>query len=966
MMNLLRLLKIGIGLVAILLLKASIPLNAQPYTSIEITKPKNYENRTLGAEKTDERKFGFLRRIVQNTVSHYNYHFNAQTKILEIVENAKKNFREDYTRLLPFYNFKLEETALQSNEIDSILYKCTAGILLHDLRNNWIDNLYLLMGQAYYYRKDFDSAHLVFQYINYSYAAKEDGGYDIPIGSNSSNDKGVFSIATKEHHSLWKKLTTHPESRNDALLWMAKNFLAQQKLGEASSILSMLKSDPNFPKRLNQELNENIAWLYYHLNAYDSAAHYLSKVINHTSSKQEATRRMYLVGQLYALANQPIQAGKWFKKCASESKNQEEEIHALLQIASLPLKENDADAIIRTLLSLTKKDKYFGYQAQIYLAAANVALSNQQPQKAISLLLKALTASSVQPNVQNKVKWQLANTYFNQHNFIKASHYFDSVDVSKLDSIEANFLSGIQNPLQKVAQKLADVLYRDSLLRIALLPEKERDQTIHQIVKEWRKAKGLKEAAENITAATSNNPNADWYFANSNLKSKGYAEFIRIWGNRPNVDHWRRSSVVDKKLPSNTADVLDETITTSTTSENEELTVDLFLQKLPLTESEQILFKKEIIKNSLAAATLLHQYLDQHQAASTILKDVMIKYPDNDSSDAILFQWWFCAKHLQQTQLADSIASILQKNYTNSPYAVRVSDPTAPSAEEEKNKAATQQYRRIYELFVSGRFEEALHAKSKADAQFGTTFWTPQLLYIEAVYFVTQQKDSSAFNRLNTLVAKFPDHPITEKAQTMIDVLRRKSDIIDYLNTQTFVRKEDTPLEVAKIGDQQIITTQKSPVIQNQSSIQNIDTSKTILQPSITAPSPTKQYNFNTENPHYVAIFLHDVNAVFTREAVNAFSRYHKSKFELELVKVQLDEYDGNGLILIGSFVNAAGAVDYLQKNKSSIPTSVLPWLERNKYTISMISTENLKLLKEFKDLDQYNRQILSLLPGIF
>ena len=76
--------------------------------------------------------------------------------------------RDDYSKLLPFYPFPAGKHGDPKNELDSVIYKCTAGILLHDLRNDWIDNLYLLIGKAYYYKKDFDSAAMTLQFINYN------------------------------------------------------------------------------------------------------------------------------------------------------------------------------------------------------------------------------------------------------------------------------------------------------------------------------------------------------------------------------------------------------------------------------------------------------------------------------------------------------------------------------------------------------------------------------------------------------------------------------------------------------------------------------------------------------------------------------------------------------------------------------------------------------------------------------
>jgi hypothetical protein len=111
---------------------------AQPGTEIELDKPKKYENRKLASEKTGEKKFTIPRKIYQNTVTHYNYYFNANTRLNDLVSSAKASFKEDYSQLLPFYNYSLQTTSQNKQELDSIIYKCTAGILLHDLRNSYM------------------------------------------------------------------------------------------------------------------------------------------------------------------------------------------------------------------------------------------------------------------------------------------------------------------------------------------------------------------------------------------------------------------------------------------------------------------------------------------------------------------------------------------------------------------------------------------------------------------------------------------------------------------------------------------------------------------------------------------------------------------------------------------------------------------------------------------------------------
>ncbi|MBL0359255.1 MAG: hypothetical protein IPP72_21380 [Chitinophagaceae bacterium] len=115
-----------------------------------------------------EKKFNIYRRVVQNNFTHYNYFYNANNKINLVLERAKAAQKDDFSKLIGYYPYTLENTATQKQELDSVILKATAGILLHDLRNAWIDNMYLLMGKAYFFRKDFDTAAATFQFINYN------------------------------------------------------------------------------------------------------------------------------------------------------------------------------------------------------------------------------------------------------------------------------------------------------------------------------------------------------------------------------------------------------------------------------------------------------------------------------------------------------------------------------------------------------------------------------------------------------------------------------------------------------------------------------------------------------------------------------------------------------------------------------------------------------------------------------
>ena len=228
----------------LVLCQLTVPVFGQLGFTPQVKKPKEFENRTLRSEKSDQKKFTLPKRFIQNTITHYNYVFNANNKLNEILDRAKSVFIDDYSQLIPFYNYTLDATAADSIQLDSISYKAQTGIVLHDLRNDWVDNLYVLWGASYYLKQQFDSAYLMFQFINYAFAEKEKDGYYKTIGS-AMDGNSAMNISTKEKSSLSKKISSEPPSRNDAFIWQIRNYLAQDRYSEASTLVTALKNDPS-------------------------------------------------------------------------------------------------------------------------------------------------------------------------------------------------------------------------------------------------------------------------------------------------------------------------------------------------------------------------------------------------------------------------------------------------------------------------------------------------------------------------------------------------------------------------------------------------------------------------------------------------------------------------------------------------------------------------------------------------
>ncbi len=537
---------------------------AQPNTSIDLEKqkPEKYREKLLSAEKTEDKKISGIKRFFNNTYTHYNYYYNANVKFNEIIEKAKESFVDDYTQLLPFYNYTLTTTSKDKN-IDSVIYKCNAGILLHDLRSDWVDDLYMLLGKSYFLRQDFDSAYRVFQYLNYVYAPKDDG-YDIPIGSNSSNDQGVFSIATNEkQRPFLQKMIRSPLERNEAILWLIKNYLEQKKVGEAHALISILKVDPYFPKRLKTDLNELTAYSFYLQKNYDSSARYLEKSLSNAENKVERTRWEFLSGQMFQLAGKYDEATKMFEKAIKHSSNPMIEVYANLymmqQFSDTSMNNSKNYGNIEKLDKLAKKDKYYLYRDIIYYAAGNLSLQQNKKLDAANYYLRSATASTDNPTQKNKSFLALADLNYSVKKYKPAYIYYDSIDVKFVDS-SALFRINSRKPALRIIAKNIDAVYlQDSLQVLAKLEPKALNEVLKKIFNKYKKEKGLKDdlnsfdfGSDNVTTSTifnsiATNP-GEFYFDNAALKSQGIKEFKARWGNRPNVDNWNRAAAVAGKI----------------------------------------------------------------------------------------------------------------------------------------------------------------------------------------------------------------------------------------------------------------------------------------------------------------------------------------------------------------------------------------------------------------------------------
>ena len=102
----------------------------------------------------------FTRRVYHNLTSHYNVYFNGKEALKEAVSDIELNHEDNYLLILPVYKLSTKEKVQGVfPQLDKAIAKATKTIQLHSIyiKNvehiKWIDDAWLLLGKANYYKK---------------------------------------------------------------------------------------------------------------------------------------------------------------------------------------------------------------------------------------------------------------------------------------------------------------------------------------------------------------------------------------------------------------------------------------------------------------------------------------------------------------------------------------------------------------------------------------------------------------------------------------------------------------------------------------------------------------------------------------------------------------------------------------------------------------------------------------------
>ncbi len=940
----------------------------------EIDKPLPYE-RLLN------KKYTLGRRAYQNTVSQFNYLFNAEVSLNEIIQKARDQHEDDFTELLPFYDYDLSVTAKES--IDSIIYRCNANIVLHDLRSNYVDDAYLLLAKAYLFHKNFDTAASILQFINYSFYDKE-AEADLPIGSNLNNT-GKFSIASAENNRAWENKNV----RNESMIWQARNYFEAGELNEGISLLQLLKTDAGFPKRLHPFLFEQLAYGYYQSGIYDSAANYLIKGLDNAQDLLTKARWSYLIAQMFEKEQKIDLAYQWYRKAGTIASEPIIAVYASIYMASIDASrgEKSWESLANALERMLKRDKYQPFADIIYYEMAQLALRNQATKKANQWLIASIQKNERNSKLKQKALVQLGALNYQADNFEVAKIAYE-----QLTGLLKSYPNYEQIALRikwinKIATTAQIIAKEDSLQYIYTLPEKDQEA----IALAWQKRIAILEA-QNIqllidpkpknTAETSqslqqnNNqnkgytfPNAfattsmtkqapknDFYFDNPQNIITGNTNFIKKWGDRPNVDNWRRKTSIQltKSTPINNS-LAPEMQVSSLNNKSllkkqkndtaKALSIALLQTKSDLEKSIQIWNT-----NTLSIARTFLYELNDFEKAYPRYKLLIEKNIDSTTTENALLDLASHYLHIGESSKSDSIIKIITSQFPEGSY---IKKKNAKETIDLLNKNSAEVYKENYFLAQIGDWDNFKLKMNEVEKQFRGTKWQTPYQFLKVKMYAQEQLDSVAIELLNEIIAQNKIESIKARAKNIITEINNRKATEQYLKDLKIV-KITKPAQTEDETDKK----EKNQIVNSIQNAENKIANKqkkdsTLIDTSV----PQLVFTNDSLEQHYIAIQTTNVTTTFVKEIQNALKDVHAEEFKklnLSVTFVQFTEQ--SHLVWIGPFVNAAEGILYIQKIKPRLSTEIISFIPKKQYELILIGKSNIVQIMNEANLTQYKR----------
>ncbi|MEY4876994.1 MAG: hypothetical protein RL708_2143 [Bacteroidota bacterium] len=844
-------------------------------------------------------------QIYHNVTVRYNFYYNGRLKLNLALDKVKTSQQDDYSKILPLYPDEADVSTV-GPDMDEVIKKMSSAIQLHQ-PSVWKPDCYLMMGRAYYYKKEYADALEVFQYIQTHFKIKTIKG--VPVET-----KKIF----------------HQPIANPGLLWLIKTYIQMEKYNEADAVMAEVESRKGFPLKLKDELKILHAYLYIKNKDYKRAVPQLNEAIKLTKDKNLVTRYTFITAQVKEASGSKLNAIKSYKEVLALKPDFVMDFNARKKIVELySSMENAPPNEVRSYLNGMLADKRFkDYWDEVYYMLAKLELKNKNEKQAIADLKNSVFYSTINATQKGLSFELLADIYYNKSQYILARNRYDST-LHYLSSSHIDFpiVKERKDVLDNVVAKIRIIQKEDSLQKLAMMNPMALEKKVSRMI-ESKHRKELNDSLDKMTRQQANADNkqngqnddaAVWYFYNSSLKASGFNDFVRKWGNRTLADNWRRNN---KQSVANSGD--------GSKDKDDEKTEDPKMKskdsKAPTTELERALADipttpegkeesdKRIINAYFDLANIYKSKLNNNKKSAETFEKLLDRYPKNKYEQECYYNLYLLYERSQEYAKAEKYKNKILNNFPNSKFAKAIKDPEYATKASSSEIALNKYYERTYNLYSDGDYQSVIEKCRASDSMFKDNKLKSKFDLLEALSLGKTQDLSVFTASLQKIVGKYPNTDIKIRAQEILNAIEAK---------------KNSSVSLSSVMDGNAKPKDEK------------------------AESSKKQtYTYEPFKQHILLVIFNVISPKNTT-VIGQLSNYNSQNHSLDNMEVKQELMNATTeLCIIRPFKNAQDAMDY--NDEIDAKNNLFKPLTPDDYQVVVISLDNYSKLQKSGDVEEY------------
>lgn len=851
------------------------------------------------------KKNTFTRRAYHNLTSHYNVYWNGQHSLEEGDKQLKHSVKDDYTKVLRVYNYGTKTDALALNsQMDRALQKTSICVQKHTMkfggkeRVKWIDDAYLVMAKAHFYKQDYISAKRTFDFVSTEFSYN-----DIALVSN---------------------------------LWLVKTYIETKQYSKAIATIELLQSKAanmkKLPKELYRNLDLTIADYYIATKDYRRAIDYLKSGMSANNNRDMRTRCMFILGQIYMELDDGPRATEWFRKVTKRNPEYEMLFEAKMNMARMGSAGNAKELykMLNRMLNETKNEEFID---RIYFSMAELAMREGDTDKAIRYYRESVANARTNQIQRAKSSLTLATLLFDQNNYELSQAYYDTAvrAMNKETYPEYDSIAKISQTLTNLVGYLTVIRDNDSLIRVANMDSVSRNALIDKIIadvieqeriekerQEYEEQLALMGGAVGKTEVKDDDPkaSANWYFYNPTTLQSGFTEFSRKWGMRKLEDNWRISdkrnigkAMADSGFGDEEEKEGAQTDSLAANATNHDRA--FYLQELPFTEEQQGELHKQIANALYNVGFIYLDQLSDYNRSIEAYDKLDKRYPGNEHELPTWYALYKMYNDLQNTEKADVYKSRILSQYPESSYANFILDPNYYVKLQEDARQSSDLYSKTFDAYQQGQYYRVRMNAERALELYATdTALAPRFALLDAVARGRLETVDSMAYALLRVVRDYPNSSIHQYATTLLQNVNEEYNLgIDLSGIVKDAKEGDKPVK-------------KSP------------------------------YTYQPQDKHFVIVVFNSkkVRVEPLKVRISDFNKKDYRFKEFEMKNLMLS--DAMMVVSLSPFDNEQEAKDYI--TSMFLTDYIFGGIDKTQYSVVPISAGNYAVFLKEKSIDDY------------